>query len=319
MLGDEKALLPDAEPAIMHPRLHHSSRQRRCGWQPIEHTVKGHEVVSRYAPLFEPKAFPGEGGGEGAQPFFHPAVKRLGSGGGMHTLVATVAPSMRLSVQVIQIRKAHAGPEAVLDQADAALDFALGLRGVGPADTGGDATGGQKVSKLRVPFGCLAIHLEQHALHTISEDGSGQPLEILAGLLNAADKGGRVAALGEADKAHARVAEHGGKAVELVDVTVLLIQEFAPVDLHLLAGLGLVASNGLTRGPGRAERLDKLLENAERAGIALGLETFEHGLAVEQSVVTNPGSDLVLERVKFGGATWARCGFRRTPQVLAYG
>src|SRR6266545_3606622 len=239
--------------------------------------------------------------------------------GGMHALVAPVTPGAGLPIEVVKVGKAHARPEALLDHPDTALNLAFGLWRVGAADAGGDANGGQKVGKLGIPLRRFPVHLKKHTFHAVGEEAGGQPLEILAGLHDAADKRGGVAALGEADKPHTRIAEHRRKAVELADLALLLEQEFAPVELQLLAGLGFIAPYRLASATRRTKRLDKVLQDTDRATIALFAQPFEHGLAIEQMVLANPGANLALKRVKFALAARPGCGLRSATQVFAHG
>ena len=81
-------------------------------------------------------------------------------------------------------------------------------------------------------------------------------------------EGGDITALGKEHKAHARVAQDGGEAKELMVAAVLVIAELTPVELHLLTGLGLIAPHGMAAGLGRAQRLDKGFELAHPAGVA---------------------------------------------------
>src|SRR6266536_402513 len=318
VLGHELALVPDAERASTNAHLHDPPGQGCWAWQSIQHAVKGHEVVARDTPLFESKAFPGEATWQRPQPLVYPAVERARARGRVQTLVAPVTPLLRLPIKVIKVGKAHAWPETLLDDPDTALNLAFGLWRVGVADPSSHANGGQKIGKLGIPLGCLAVHLHEHAFHAVSENGGGQSLEILTRLHHATNKAGCVAAFGKGDKPHTRIAQHGGKAVEFVDLALLLEEKLAPVDLHLLAGLGFIAPYRLAGGPGRAERLDKGFEDADRAGVALSLEPFQHCLAVQQPVLHDPLTDLVLERVEFGCAAWPGCSLGCATQVLAH-
>ena len=135
------------------------------------------------------------------------------------------------------------------DEAHRALDFALRLWRVSPADSWRDPNGGHEVRKARVPARDLALHLhQQHTLHAISQCGLGQPSEVFKRLHQTADQRGAITALDERDKAHARVAEDGGKPIDLAGHAVLLILELAPVKLHLLCRPGFKA---LHRGVSR--------------------------------------------------------------------
>ena len=92
----------------------------------------------------------------------------------MHPLVEPVAPGSRLLIQLIDIGKMYARPEAEFDDAYAALDLALRLWRPRLADTRSDAQTGHEVTKHRVPFGRLVLHLQQKdALHTIGEGRFG--------------------------------------------------------------------------------------------------------------------------------------------------
>ena len=47
--------------------------------------------------------------------------------GAMDAGVDTLAPRIRLAIEIVQIREGDPTPETLLDMADGALDFAFGL------------------------------------------------------------------------------------------------------------------------------------------------------------------------------------------------
>src|SRR5207247_3189294 len=68
-----------------------------------------------------------------------------------------------------------------------------------------------------------------------------EPSKVFKRLHQTADQCGAITALDERDKAHARVAEDGGKPVDLAGHAVLLILELAPIKLYLLSWPGFKA------------------------------------------------------------------------------
>src|SRR5215213_8708426 len=107
------------------------------GWvagQAIQHAIIRQIAIPRDFTFLGRKPLPSKSARQRLQAFLRPAVDRTLVGGLMDLAVALLTPCARLGVEVGEIGKTHARPEAVLDNADAALDFALGLGGIRPTD-----------------------------------------------------------------------------------------------------------------------------------------------------------------------------------------
>lgn len=162
----------------------------------------------------------------------------------MHFLIEPSAPGESLLVEIIQIRKVHARPKAILDDLDAALHLSLRLWFSGLADARGYSKGCHEISKDGIPSGRLAIHvLQEDAFHAIGEGRFGQSSEVVKSLDQTAQHRCGIAALDKRDKTHPRIAQHGGKPVELALFALLLVVKFGPIELHLFSWLRFVTDH----------------------------------------------------------------------------
>lgn len=123
----------------------------------------------------------------------------------MHLLIEAITPQTRLLIEIVNIGKMHARPKALLDDTHAALNFAFGLRSIRFADAWSHPDASHEVCKERIPFGGVAIHLQEHAFHAIGEGGFGQASKVLQSPHHAANHRGGIAAFDKGDEAHAAV------------------------------------------------------------------------------------------------------------------
>src|SRR5947209_820552 len=140
----------DAQFVVPIAHQHHRACYRWLAWQPVEDAVVGNEAIPTDAPFLAAKAIPDLVFRQRSQFLFDPAVQRDTARGAMHPLVEPVAPGTRLLIQLIDIGKMDARPEAEFDDAYAALDLALRLWRPRLADTRSDAQTGHEVTKHRV-------------------------------------------------------------------------------------------------------------------------------------------------------------------------
>ena len=169
-----------------------------------------------------------------------------------------------------------------------------------------------------MPLGFARLHLQQDRFHAIGEHRLGQPTKVFKGFEQTPDHGRGIRSFGKGDKAHPRVAQDRRKAKELVDLALLLVDEFAPIELHLLAGLGLEAHDGPFPHRAWAPGPHQILEDADLAGIAQRLQAVEERFAVVEMVDFDPAAHLVAEGVQFGVAPGPGFGWRRSMRIFAH-
>src|SRR2546423_3634713 len=228
-------------------------------------------------------------------------------GGAMHPRIDALAPGVRLTIEIIDIGKRDSCPEALLDDADRPLDFALRLGSPSLADPWRNADRGHEIGKERVPPWDLVLHFQQHALHAVGQRGFGQPAKVLKGLHQTADHRWGITALDKGHKAHARVTEDRGEPVELVGYSLPLILELAPIELDLLARLRFVAHHRVVPTSWRTQGMHKGLEHAQAPGVALFQQAGHHVLAVVTVILGYPLLDLLFVRIQFGATVPTSC------------
>src|SRR5438045_5648465 len=87
----------------------------------------------------------------------------------MDLLIEPITPAVRLHIQIIDVGKANARPEAIFNDPHAPLDFALGLWFVRLTDPGSHPERSHEIGKDRVPLGNIVFHLQKKAFHEIVE------------------------------------------------------------------------------------------------------------------------------------------------------
>src|SRR5262249_25029217 len=134
-----------------------------------------------------------------------------------------------------------------------------------------------------------------------------------------ANQRGGIRALDEAHEAHPRIAQDGGEAKDFVRLPLLLVDELAPVELKLLARLGLIADDGATRGCRRwAQGAHEVFEDTDLPGVPERLQPRQHGLAVIQMIFLHPTPDLVVERIQLRGALRSGASHRCASRVATH-
>src|SRR5579859_2673769 len=121
----------------------------------------------------------------------------------MDFLIESITPAAGLRIEIIDVAKANAGPEAMFDDSYAALHFALGLGFVGLTDPGSHSQSSHKISKNGVPLGNIVFHFQKDTFHAIGQGRFGQATKVLEGSHHAPDHRGGVTAFDEDDKPHA--------------------------------------------------------------------------------------------------------------------
>src|SRR6266705_2401621 len=294
------------------PDLNDASCHRWLGGQSIQDPIVGEVAVPAHFALFRREAVPGEGLRQRGKEFLSPAIDGAFVSSAMHPGIAPLTPGSRLAIEIIQVGKRDAWPEVILDHSDRALDFALRLGRSRLTDPWCHPDGGHEIGKTGVPVRNLVHHLQEHTFHAVRERRLGQATEVLKGLHQTADHGGGVTAFDNRCKAHTRVAEDGGKPIELVRSPFLLVDKLAPVKLDLLSRLGLVADHGSMPLVLWAQGMDKGFEHAQAPSVAHRLQTRQHGLAIVAVVLlTLPRigrvSKAEIYSIKSGkGSLWQR-------------
>src|SRR5437764_15456841 len=93
----------------------------------MEHSIVGQEPVPADAAFLCTEALPGIVGRQRTQQFLDPHVHRDALGGPMDLLIEPIAPDTCLLVEIVNIGKANARPEAIFDHAHTPLHFAFRL------------------------------------------------------------------------------------------------------------------------------------------------------------------------------------------------
>src|SRR6266700_3786902 len=95
--------------------------------------------------------------------------------------IAALAPHMCLTIEVLDIREGDPRPQALLDDPDRALDFALRLWRKRLADPGSDPNGGHEIRKERVPPWDFVLHFQHTLLHPAGRAGFGKSTKVPKG------------------------------------------------------------------------------------------------------------------------------------------
>src|SRR6266516_91154 len=262
---------PDRQYPVPLTDLYDGTGHVCLGRQAIQDTIVGQVAIPADLTLFSRKTFPGESSWKRREGLLFAALLGPFMRGAMHPAIDALTPGMGLTVEIIDIGERDPGPEALLDEADRAFDFPLRLRSVGLADPWGDPNGGHEIGKTGVPAGRLVLHVHQDTLHAVCQSRFGQSPKVFKGLHQTPDHCGAITALDEGHKAHARVAEDGGKSVDLARGSLLFIRELAPVKLDLFSWLGFKALDwcmSLSRG---AQGMHKGFEHAQASRVAESL------------------------------------------------
>src|ERR1700737_3265723 len=159
----------------------------------------------------------------------------------MDLLIEPITPGSGLLVEIVNIGKPNAWPEAIFDHSHTPFHFTFRLWFVWLADTRSNAQTSRKVRKDGIPDRRFAIHIQKNAFHAIGERGFGQAIKIFKGGHHTANHGRGITALHKRDKTHARISQDGDKAIQLVIFALLLVMEFSPIVLHLLTWFRFVA------------------------------------------------------------------------------
>src|SRR6266566_1387079 len=133
--GDQTALGKHTQLQLTFTHLHHGASHGRFCREAIEHAIVGQETVPADAALLSTEALPGIVSRQRTQLFLDPPVHRDALGGTMDLLIEPIAPGSCLLVEIINISKANARPEAIFDDPYTPLHFALRLGFSNLADT----------------------------------------------------------------------------------------------------------------------------------------------------------------------------------------
>src|SRR6266571_7533757 len=201
--------------------------------QAIQDPIVGDIPIPTDFAFFGGKALPGKRLRQGGKLLSSPPIKGALVRGAMDPCIDALTPDVRLAIEVINVCEGDSCPIAVLGKTNRALDSSLPFWRIYLADPSRHPNGGHKVGKQRVPAWLFVFHLQKHAFHAVSQRGFGQSTKVLKGLHQTADHGRGITALDEGHKAHTRVREDRGEAVDLVRNSVLLVLELAPIELDL--------------------------------------------------------------------------------------
>src|SRR5215469_255344 len=242
-------------------------------------------------------------------------------GGAMHARVDALAPRVCLAIEIVEVREGDPRPQARLDVAHGALDFALGLRRIRLADTRGHPNGDHKIRKTGVPSRLLLFHFQEHALHAIGQGRFRQAAEVLKGFHQTANKGWGIAAFDKGHKAHARIAQYRRKPVEFMHLTRVFIDKLAPIELDLLSWFGLIPLDWRMPSHLWPQWVDVFLEDADPSRVAYFLQAYEDDLAIGAMIFRDPFLDLLFVGIKLGWPPPTRLADHclRVFQIFAHG
>ena len=185
----------------------------------------------------------------------------------MHPHIGDVVePVPSLLIEIGVIDKRPSVDEIVPQVADGTLDFALGLRAVGPTRARREAPVVREAEKLEIAHERAALQPQvarDHRLHLIEEQLLRDAAEIAKRVLEALDQRPHVLARVKPAPQHARVAEHDEQRVPHAPRET----ESREVDLRLAARRRLEADHRLRRRR-RSDLTDKLFQLRIAAGKA---------------------------------------------------
>src|SRR2546427_4997175 len=186
-----------------------------------------------------------------------------------------VAPGGGLDIEVEEILKAAAGPEALAQEADRPLDAALFVSPAYVAGEDAEATRLRIFHEAGIEDGVARRVLEHHRFHIIEDIDDGAAAVEAQAVFHAAQERRDRLADGELDVEVARVAERHHEGADAAWAAGEREAEVGPVDLHGGAGLEVESEEGLAR-VGRAQAGQVVAQDGDAAGIAERAQTLEH-------------------------------------------
>jgi len=112
-LGDLKhlsACRPDRQNAFALAYLDTLASQFQDSWQPIEDAIVGHIPIPGDFALFGGEAFPSKGWWQREQLLLSETIHRASVRGAMDTSIDALAPRMRLTIEIVEIREGDPTP-----------------------------------------------------------------------------------------------------------------------------------------------------------------------------------------------------------------
>jgi hypothetical protein len=160
-----------------------------------------------------------------------------------------------------------------------------------------------RIGKAGIPPGFVLHHFQQHALHAIGQRHLRQSSKVLKGLHQAANEGWSIAPLHKRDKAHARISQNRHKTVKFMRFAFVLVHKLAPIKLHLLTRLGLIALHWRMPCYCRPQGMDKFFQDTDPSRIPQLVQAIEENLTIRAMVLHDPLLDLFSVWIKLG-RTW---------------
>ena len=171
--------------------------------------------------------------------------------------------------------KAAPGDKTVLHIADKPLDLAFGLRRTDAADLWNKAHVHCKISELRIPNRLACLSANDYGFHVVREHGFGDAAEVKKSVYHATLETAEVAAGCKLHIFGSGRAQYHDKSGNLVyAAAAVLVLANAPVHLRLLSRKRFKAPNRRNTLC-RSVRMDVVLDAADAAVIALGLQAFQ--------------------------------------------